>query len=191
MQENDIIILSTDGMTDNLWDEDVIQQVIRFTSTLQLSPSVPSTYPKQPLSSVRAALLPITLSHALCTKAKSVAENGPPITEDELPEIPFGRRAKEVGHSFVGGKQDGKLRFPIPPYYWSHGCVPSRLPSLRRPAPWRVGRINISRLLYPPASRLLSKTADLLSRFGRYYGGRSRYLQGPIAHLPLCVHVPN
>ena len=116
VQENDIVILSTDGMTDNLWDEDVIQQVIRFTSTLQLSPSLPSAYPKQPLSPVRAALLPITLSHALCTKAKSVAENGPPITEDEPPEIPFGRRAKEVGHSFVGGKQDGMLRFPIPPY---------------------------------------------------------------------------
>jgi len=106
VKENDIVILSTDGMTDNLWDEDVVQQVIRFTSTWQLSPSAPSTYPNQPLSSVRAALLPITLSHALCTTAKSVAENGPPITEDELPEIPFGRRAKEVGHSFVGGKQD-------------------------------------------------------------------------------------
>ncbi len=109
VQENDIVVLSTDGMTDNLWDEDVIQQVTRFTSTMPLSPSVPSTYPKQPLSSVRTALLPITLSHALCTKARSVAENGSPITEGELPEIPFGRRAKEAGHSFVGGKQDGKL----------------------------------------------------------------------------------
>jgi len=136
VQENDIIILSTDGMTDNLWDEDIIQQVIRFTSSLQPSPSVPTTYPKPPFSSVRAALLPITLAHALCTKAKAVAENGPPNTEDELPEIPFGRRAKEAGHSFVGGKQDGKLRFPVPPYLvilWSRGCIPSRLSSLRRP----------------------------------------------------------
>ena len=109
VQENDIVILSTDGMTDNLWDEDVIQQVIRFTSTMPPSPSVLSTYPNQPLSSVRSALLPITLSHALCTKARSVAENGSPITDGELPEIPFGRRAKEAGHSFAGGKQDGKL----------------------------------------------------------------------------------
>jgi protein phosphatase PTC7 len=108
VQENDIVILSTDGMTDNLWDEDVIQQVIRFTSAMPTSPSL-SAYPKQPLSPVRSALLPITLSHALCTKARSVAENGSPIAEGELPEIPFGRRAKEAGHSFVGGKQDGKL----------------------------------------------------------------------------------
>ena len=113
VQENDIVILSTDGMSDNLWDEDVIQQVVRFTSTLQLSASVPSTHPGQPLSSIRAALLPIVLSHALCTKAKSVAETGAPIIKDELPEIPFGRRAKEAGHSFVGGKQDGKLRPPL------------------------------------------------------------------------------
>ena len=103
------MVLSTDGMTDNLWDEDVIQQVTRFTSAMPLSPPVSSTYPKQPVSSVRTALLPITLSHALCTKARSVAENRSPTTEGELPEIPFGRRANEAGHSFVGGKQDGKL----------------------------------------------------------------------------------
>jgi protein phosphatase PTC7 len=128
VQENDIVILSTDGMTDNLWDEDVIQQVIRFTSTVPLSPSVPSTLPKkQPLSSIRTALLPITLSHALCTKARSVAENGPPITDGEPPEIPFGRRAKEAGHSFVGGKQDGKLRvdFPFHPNLVIIGHAPS------------------------------------------------------------------
>jgi protein phosphatase PTC7 len=115
VQENDIIILSTDGMSDNLWDEDIIQQVVRF-STLHLSASIPSNASKQPLSSVRASLLPITLSHALCTKATSVAENGPPITKDELPEIPFGRRAKEAGYSFIGGKQDGESRSPALPY---------------------------------------------------------------------------
>jgi len=131
VQENDIVILSTDGMTDNLWDEDVIRQVVRFTSTVQISPS---TYSKQPLSSVRTALLPITLSHALCTKARSIAENGPTATEDELPEIPFGRRAKEAGYSFGGGKLDGKLISGSTQFgrHWSRAT----------PDLWRRGRIN-------------------------------------------------
>lgn len=114
MQENDIIILSTDGMSDNLWDEDVIDQLSKLAAPLitPMGTGMPLLEPSTALSPLRTALLPTSLSHSLCARARSVADNGPSSRPGiSTAETPFGRRAKEAGLEFVGGKPDGELIF--------------------------------------------------------------------------------
>jgi protein phosphatase PTC7 len=116
--EHDVIILSTDGMSDNLWDEDVIEQLSRLAAPIANAPQVDHSHhfgtggsPAFP-STLRTALLPTTLSYSLCTRARSVSENAPSTWSGgiESPDTPFSRRAKEEGIDFVGGKPDGKLK---------------------------------------------------------------------------------
>lgn len=119
--EHDVIILSTDGMSDNLWDDEVIEQLSKFAPTSpqshlpQGSPSsTPSSTPShaagtQSISSkLRTALLPTTLSHSLCSRARTVSESSPSATSSGVPsaDTPFSRRAREEGIDFVGGKPD-------------------------------------------------------------------------------------
>lgn len=121
---DDILILASDGLSDNLWDEDVLDEVVRFRRSF-LGPlssnspqggaadTAPSTTADRLL---RRRTLAGMLSEALCSRARRVSErrkqplvasttDGPsaPIEEDE---VPFARRAREVGKSFSGGKSD-------------------------------------------------------------------------------------
>lgn len=118
--EHDVIILSTDGMSDNLWDEDVIDQLSRLTAPhVNSTPTPSSVSAPLPLAAgspslsatIRTALLPTTLSHSLCTRARTVSENGPNSWAGSPPslETPFSRRAKQEGIDFVGGKPDGMI----------------------------------------------------------------------------------
>ncbi|PVG02460.1 hypothetical protein CPB86DRAFT_751110 [Serendipita vermifera] len=112
--EHDVIILSTDGMTDNLWDEDVIEQLSRLAAPITSAPQPDLGHPvgtggtPSLSSTLRTALLPTTLSYSLCTRARSVSENSPSTWSGgvESPDTPFSRRAKEEGIDFVGGKPD-------------------------------------------------------------------------------------
>ncbi|CUA74334.1 Protein phosphatase PTC7 homolog fig [Rhizoctonia solani] len=79
----DIVILASDGLGDNLWDEEVLNEVERFR-TLSLG---------QPLQSS-----PQALGEALARRAKKAAEG----TKD----VPFGVRGRAAGVQFVGGKTD-------------------------------------------------------------------------------------
>ncbi|KAG8800745.1 hypothetical protein FS842_008859 [Serendipita sp. 407] len=115
IQEHDVIILSTDGMSDNLWDEDVIEHLSRLAGP---SPSTPSSSAGHLAnaggssitpSTLRTALLPTTLSHSLCSRARIISENGAysgPSSNSALTETPFSRRAKQEGIAFEGGKPD-------------------------------------------------------------------------------------
>ena len=129
VQADDILILASDGLSDNLWDEDVIDEVKRFRQGGWLNPA-----DMQDTSAVDSLLRRRTLagmlSEALCSRAKKVSGrkktkssslNDPhsasasgtstPV-EGVEDEIPFARRAREVGKSFSGGKGDGKqIRF--------------------------------------------------------------------------------
>ena len=79
VQEDDILVLASDGLSDNLWDEEILDEVVRFRRSFMPSSS----------SSASASALPgVTqgerilgrrtlagmLSEALCSRARSVSE---------------------------------------------------------------------------------------------------------------------
>ncbi|KAF8699541.1 Protein phosphatase 2C, partial [Rhizoctonia solani] len=80
----DIVILASDGLGDNLWDEEVLSEVSRF----QLS---------QILSGDQD-VNPQVLGEALARRAKKAAQG--------KADVPFGARARAAGVSFGGGKMD-------------------------------------------------------------------------------------
>ncbi|KAF8269103.1 phosphatase 2C-like domain-containing protein [Lactarius quietus] len=106
---DDILILASDGLSDNLWDEDVLDEVVRFRQTFLASTSTTtgSQLPRRTLAGM--------LSEALCSRARTVSQRRSkvpladelatsPLDPDE--EIPFARRAHEAGRTFSGGKSD-------------------------------------------------------------------------------------
>lgn len=77
--EGDLVILATDGLSDNLWDEDVLDEVSKWKTDPNAKVGV--------------------LSEALCSRARKVAR-------DPNAQTPFAQRAKEEGKLFKGGKKD-------------------------------------------------------------------------------------
>jgi hypothetical protein len=131
VKADDILILASDGLSDNLWDEDVLDEVVRFKKTF-LSSSTATVPEKEkedesevddsgyssvdePQASVgggtegtlKRKTLAGMLSEALCSRARRVSErrsSGSPSSPSD--EVPFARRAREVGKRFSGGKND-------------------------------------------------------------------------------------
>ncbi|KAH7103373.1 protein serine/threonine phosphatase 2C [Auriculariales sp. MPI-PUGE-AT-0066] len=107
VQPDDILILSSDGMSDNLWDEDVLDEVSKFTMQHQGSSTGAAAY-------IRKHAMPSMLSEALCSRAKRSSEVRPSRSHDSTSapaseftsEVPFARRAREEGIKFSGGKAD-------------------------------------------------------------------------------------
>jgi len=77
VQEGDVIVVASDGMGDNLWDEDVLEEVVRWGADVR------------------------GLSEALAKRAQRVSMAGASIGE-----TPFARRAHEEKKNHVGGKTD-------------------------------------------------------------------------------------
>ncbi|KIJ37546.1 hypothetical protein M422DRAFT_69258 [Sphaerobolus stellatus SS14] len=68
VQEGDILVVCSDGMTDNLWDEDVLDEVAKFTrGGKDAGNGGKRAYENK--------WLPGMLSQALCSRAKSVSES--------------------------------------------------------------------------------------------------------------------
>ena len=117
VEADDILILASDGMGDNLWEEDVLDEVRR--SVEAHSPLTNGTGDMQSQDE-RARMgrrtLAGILSESLCSRAHQVStqdksrsvERGSSEKEDDLP---FARRAREAGRSFRGGKCDGESSF--------------------------------------------------------------------------------
>lgn len=111
---DDILILASDGLSDNLWDEEVLEEVVRVKDVLLLHPTLDGASLGQLLA---RRSLPALLSEALCSRARRVAERGSSSTRrgalevvgEEVDEVPFARRAREEGKKFKGGKVDGEL----------------------------------------------------------------------------------
>lgn len=82
VQEGDVIILATDGLGDNLWDEDVLEEAVKWGQDVK------------------------SMSEALAKRAKKVSEAGAAANGGETP---FSRRAHEENKTHVGGKVDGEL----------------------------------------------------------------------------------
>ncbi|SCV68449.1 BQ2448_570 [Microbotryum intermedium] len=103
VQKDDIVILSSDGLMDNLYDEDILEEVLRFVTstsapTASSSGSAPpgATGPRYTLN----RFSPQAVSEALSLRAKSVYEDPRAVSS------PFQQRAVEEGIHFVGGKRD-------------------------------------------------------------------------------------
>ena len=112
---DDILILASDGLSDNLWDEEVLEEVVRVKDVL-LKHSTSNGASLGQLLARRS--LSGMLSEALCSRARRVAERGSSgsgrrgpleVVGEEVDEVPFARRAREEGKRFKGGKVDGKL----------------------------------------------------------------------------------
>lgn len=124
IEQDDILILASDGLSDNLWDEDVLDEVLRMRkSFLPTSPASTPTVLEDDLRSQKGPspspsgllgrrTLAGMLSEALCSRARRVSERRPkhPLSLDGVEdEVPFARRAREQGRVFRGGKVDGKF----------------------------------------------------------------------------------
>lgn len=112
---NDILILASDGLSDNLWDEEVLEEVVRVKEVLLGHSSLNRVSLGQLLA---RRSLPGMLSEALCSRARRVAERGSSgsgkrgaleVVGEDVDEVPFARRAREEGRRFKGGKVDGEL----------------------------------------------------------------------------------
>jgi len=86
VRPDDIVILASDGMTDNLWDEDVLDEVEKFRKAMgteKVDGEVEVESEESMNSGKRAyerRWLPGMLSQALCSRAKSVSESrGAPV----------------------------------------------------------------------------------------------------------------
>lgn len=140
MQADDILILASDGLSDNLWDEDVLDEIVRMRrswSSLGSGSKNGSTASDGDGSVSSRVLgrgtLAGMLSEALCSRARCVSERRPQAYSrrsshrrhqqlaaekkqddaqsqavNEADDIPFGRRAREEGRWFAGGKLDGQ-----------------------------------------------------------------------------------
>ncbi|CAO1630578.1 unnamed protein product [Jaminaea pallidilutea] len=109
VQRGDIIIVASDGLVDNLFDDDIVEEVCRFApapgsnnwsdrsdadgghSSTGADASGP--YPPRDFS-------PQLLSEALCSRAKAISQDSKAVIS------PFQQRATEEGLHYVGGKND-------------------------------------------------------------------------------------
>lgn len=127
VRADDILILASDGLSDNLWDEDVLDEVVKFRHSF-LESAKPQSAEAASIKNdsdqvLRRKALAGMLSEALCSRARKVSEQRSPKSSgtstpadgifsafsQEVPdEVPFARRAREAGRVFRGGKQDGE-----------------------------------------------------------------------------------
>jgi Stage II sporulation protein E (SpoIIE) len=120
VQADDILILASDGLSDNLWDEEILEEVIRVREVLlrHRHPwGLEEPFANNYSSVLGRKSLAGMLSEALCSRARRVAEKGPNSVQAEViglerdpcgDEVPFARRAREEGKKFKGGKVDGQ-----------------------------------------------------------------------------------
>ncbi|KAK4685166.1 protein phosphatase PTC7, partial [Tremellales sp. Uapishka_1] len=99
VERNDIVVVGSDGLMDNLYEEDILDTLATFAL-----PSVDGTS-----TSSLPAFSPQLVSDALCQRAKAVSSQ---TTADT--STPFRDRAGDEGIDFLGGKKDGTFSSEIP-----------------------------------------------------------------------------
>ena len=136
VQQDDILILASDGLSDNLWDKDILDEVVRFrrsfmgpSATIQEADGKDASPASGTASTtLRRSTLAGMLSEALCSRAKRVSETrgsrrgqknavgnstdasaagASGVQAEHAHDVPFARRAREQGKLFEGGKPDG------------------------------------------------------------------------------------
>ncbi|KAF9242792.1 hypothetical protein BU15DRAFT_43644 [Melanogaster broomeanus] len=105
VQADDILILASDGLSDNLWDDEVLDEVVRFKKSF-----LKDAEQGRGQGLLGRRTLAGMLSEALCSRARRVSERkGESFAGDDADvedEVPFARRAREQGKTFRGGKID-------------------------------------------------------------------------------------
>ena len=101
VEADDILILASDGMGDNLWEEDVLDEVRRAVEMHQpLTTGTGETHEERARLGRRT--LAGILSESLCSRAHQVstrpAEIGRTVVSEE-DDLPFARRAREAGRT--------------------------------------------------------------------------------------------
>ncbi|GAC98934.1 hypothetical protein PHSY_006531 [Pseudozyma hubeiensis SY62] len=111
VQKGDIIIVGSDGLVDNLFDEDIVEEVLKFApppSSLQPIPEDDTVSLEDGNRAIDGQdeyrlpddFCPQLVSEALCSRAKAVSEDSRAVSS------PFQQRAMEEGLHYVGGKHD-------------------------------------------------------------------------------------
>ena len=121
MEAEDILILASDGMGDNLWEEDVLDEVRRAVEAhtpLTNGAGEAQSQSQDERARMGRRTLAGILSESLCSRAHQVSrqdssktrsvERHSAVGEREEADLPFARRAREAGRSFRGGKCDGE-----------------------------------------------------------------------------------
>ncbi|GAA5969158.1 hypothetical protein JCM11641_007491 [Rhodosporidiobolus odoratus] len=101
VKRDDIVILASDGLVDNVFSDDLLEEVLRFVSSNSPLPTPASSPPAA--SSGQFTLRrfsPQAVSEALCFRAKSVYDDQRAVAS------PFQQRAMEEGIHYAGGKID-------------------------------------------------------------------------------------
>lgn len=106
VQKGDIIIVGSDGLVDNLFDEDIVEEVHKFAPPpASHGTDVDAGFPAANTEDEAEYKLPHDfspqlVSEALCSRAKAVSEDSRAVSS------PFQQRAMEEGLHYVGGKHD-------------------------------------------------------------------------------------
>ncbi|KAJ2841946.1 hypothetical protein IWW36_006084, partial [Coemansia brasiliensis] len=112
VQKGDIVVVGSDGVFDNLFDEDILEEVSRHLPPAMRAAGEPSLY-SGPLPSLPAAadsppkfalpqfhVDPAAISDAIARRARLVSE------DTRYAESPFQMRAMQEGLYYQGGKRD-------------------------------------------------------------------------------------
>lgn len=110
VQKGDIIIVGSDGLVDNLFDEDIVEEVLKFAPPPTSRVSIPDDdvsledgdrfIEGEDDYRLPDDFDPQLVSEALCSRAKAVSEDSRAVSS------PFQQRAMEEGLHYVGGKHD-------------------------------------------------------------------------------------
>ncbi|CAO1627252.1 unnamed protein product [Parajaminaea phylloscopi] len=119
VQEGDIIIVASDGLVDNLFDDDIMEEVTRFAPDAGQTHEGPNDDDNEDAAAAAGAgadakghegpthttyppsdFSPQLLSEALCSRAKAISQDSKAVIS------PFQQRATEEGLHYVGGKHD-------------------------------------------------------------------------------------
>ncbi|EIN04133.1 hypothetical protein PUNSTDRAFT_55722 [Punctularia strigosozonata HHB-11173 SS5] len=111
VRRDDVLVLASDGLSDNLWDWEVMEEVRRVRAAFMPESGGEQNKKEGGLGSVRGVIGRKTmagmLSEALCERARRVSERRTAKGEVGLgAEVPFAKRAREAGKVFRGGKAD-------------------------------------------------------------------------------------
>jgi hypothetical protein len=106
-----VLFILSDGLSDDLWDEDVLDEVVHFWQTFLAFHYY--QFAASTANSSWNALRSTLLSRTYCVPAPLQSTTGWRICDNTL-EIPFARRARESGRTFSGRKSDGVVHPACP-----------------------------------------------------------------------------